>query len=268
MPIGRSSASVPAEPPGGPAGGPAGGPSGGSAEIDAVHRIIDEKLLRLAFQPILDMKTRKVFAYEALARSPLPIFESPVPLYQAAIRAGRVGEMGRLHRIQATKACPNWPLFININPNELDHGYLVRPDDPIFWHRQPVYLEITESAPLLYFEQCHNVLAEIRKKGVRLAVDDFGAGYSNLRYISDLTPDIVKFDRQLVSGIREGSRLYRLMRSLVRLCKEMGTQVVAEGVETVDELAAVETARVDFAQGYLLARPGLPLPQATWPAGL
>lgn len=258
MPIGSSSS----------ASLPAGGPPGGSAEIEAVHRIIDEKLLRLAFQPILDMRTRKIFAYEALARSPLPIFESPPHLYQAAIRAGRVGEMGRLHRIQATKACPNWPLFININPNELDHGYLVRPDDPIFWHRQPLYLEITESAPLLYFEQCHNVLAEIRKKGVRLAVDDFGAGYSNLRYISDLTPDIVKFDRELVSGIREGSRLYRLMRSLVRLCKEMGAQVVAEGIETVDELAAVETARVDFAQGYLLARPGLPLPQATWPAAL
>jgi EAL domain-containing protein (putative c-di-GMP-specific phosphodiesterase class I) len=244
------------------------GRAGGAGELEAVHRIIDEKLLRIAFQPILDLHTRKLFAYEALARSPLPIFESPVQLYQAAIRAGRVGEMGRLHRTQAIRTCPNWPLFININPNELDHGFLVRPDDPIFWHRQPVYVEITESAPLLYFEQCHAVLAEIRKKGVHIAVDDFGAGYSNLRYISDLTPDIVKFDRQLVAGIREGSRLYRLMRSLVRLCKEMGAKVVAEGIETVDELAAVETARVDFAQGYLLARPGLPLPVPQWPAAL
>ena len=129
-------------------------------------------------------------------------------------------------------------------------------------------LQSNDDPPLLYFEQCHAVLAEIRKKGVHIAVDDFGAGYSNLRYISDLTPDIVKFDRELVAGIREGSRLYRLMRSLVRLCKEMGAKVVAEGIETVDELAAVETARVDFAQGYLLARPGLPLPTPQWPAAL
>lgn len=239
-----------------------------TVEIEAIHRIIDERLLRIAFQPILDMKTRRAFAYEALARSPLPVFESIPHMYQTAVRAGRVGELGRLHRTQAIKSCPNWPLFININPNELDHPYLVRPDDPIFWHRQPVYVEITESAPLLYFEQCHNVLAEIRKKGVHIAIDDFGAGYSNLRYISDLTPDIVKFDRELVAGIKEGSRLYQLMRSLVRLCKEMGAKVVAEGIETIPELAAVETARVDYSQGYLLARPGLPLPQPQWPAAL
>lgn len=224
--------------------------------------------MRIAFQPIVDIRTRKTFAYEALARSPFPIFEGPLHLYEAAVRAGRVGEMGRQHRIQATKLCTEWPLFLNINPNEFDQGWLVRPDDPLFWHKQQVYLEITESAPLIYFEQCHSVLAEIRKKRVMLAVDDFGAGYSNLRYISDLTPDIVKLDRVLVAGLREGSRLFTLVRSIVRLCKEMGAKVVAEGIETLTELAAVESARVDYAQGYLLARPGLPPPEATWPAAL
>lgn len=236
-----------------------------TGEIEAVHRIIDEKLLRIAFQPILDVHTREVFAYEALARSPFPIFSNPQHLYEVAVRSGRVGELGRLHRTQATKACPQWPLFINIHPNELDHGYLVRTDDPVFWHKQPVYLEVTESTPLIYFEQCHNVLAEIRRRGVQLAVDDFGAGYSNLRYISDLTPDIVKFDRELVAGLHEGSRLFQLVRSLAHLCTEMGAQVVAEGIETMAELTAVVKAEVDFVQGFLLARPALPLPDATWP---
>ena len=240
----------------------------GTDEIEAVHRILEETLLRIAFQPIVDIQTRKVYAYEALARSPFPIFAGPQHLYEAAVRAGRVGEMGRLHRVQATKGCADWPLFLNINPNEFDQGWLVRPDDPIFWHKHQVYLEITESALLIYFEQCHSVLAEIRKKRVLLAVDDFGAGYSNLRYISDLTPEIVKLDRVLVAGLKEGSRLFRLVRSIVRLCKEMGAKVVAEGIETVEELAAVESARVDFAQGFLLARPGVPLPEATWPARL
>lgn len=99
-----------------------------------------------------------------------------------------------------------------------------------------------------------------------LAIDDFGAGYSNVRYISDLVPDIVKLDRELVHGCKAGSRLFWLMRSLVRLCKEMGAKVVAEGIETLPELASVQSAQVDFAQGYLLAMPGLPLPEAEWPA--
>ncbi|MEM7051871.1 MAG: EAL domain-containing protein [Acidobacteriota bacterium] len=247
---------------------PISGPSSHHDEIEALHRVIDGKLLRIAFQPIVDIRTRKVYAYEALARSPFPIFQGPQHLYEVAVRAGRVGELGRLHRIQATKTCTGWPLFLNVNPNEFDEGWLVRPDDPLFWHRHQVFLEITESAPLIYFEQCYGVISEIRKKRVNLAVDDFGAGYSNLRYISDLSPDIVKLDRQLVAGLREGSRLFRLVRSIVRLCKEMGAQVVAEGIETVEELAAVESARVDFVQGFLLARPGLPLPEATWPASL
>jgi EAL domain-containing protein (putative c-di-GMP-specific phosphodiesterase class I) len=237
-----------------------------SEELEAVHRIIDEKLLRIAFQPIVDRRTQRTFAYEALARSPLPVFDGPVQLYEAAVRAGRVGEMGRLHREQAIATCPDWPLFLNVNPNEFDQGWLVRPDDPIFRHKPPVYLEITESAPLIYFEQCHSVLAEIRTKRVHLAVDDFGAGYSNLRYISDLTPEVVKLDRQLIAGIRQGSPLYRLVSSIVQLCRDMGSRVVAEGVETAEELAACESARVDYCQGYLLARPGLPLPEASWPA--
>lgn len=233
--------------------------------VEAIHRIIDEELLRIAFQPILDVGSRKTYAYEALARSPLPIFPSPVEMFEAAIRSGRVGELGRLHRRQALEACPDWPLFINIHPNELDEGWLVRPDDPIFWHRHPLYLEITESVPIIYFEQCHNILAEIRKKGVLLAIDDFGAGYSNLRYIADLVPDIVKLDRELVTGCKEGSRLFWLMRSLVRMCKEMGAKVVAEGIETFPELAAAQSAKVNFAQGYLLARPGMPPPKGEWP---
>jgi len=237
-------------------------------EAEAIDRIIDEKLLRIAFQPIVDRRTRRTYAYEALARSPLPIFENPRQLYDAAIRSGRVGEMGRLHRTQAMKICPDLPLFINVDPNEFDHGWLVRPDDPLFRHKPPVYLEITESAPLIYFEQCHSVLAEVRARRVNLAVDDFGAGYSNLRYISDLAPEIVKFDRKLVAGIREGSRLFQLLCALVRLCKEMHIKVVAEGIETREELAAVEAAGVDFCQGFLLARPGLPLPEARWPGAL
>jgi len=142
---------------------------------------------------------------------------------------------------------------------------LVRPDDPIFLHPKPVYLEVTESVPLSYFEQCHSVLAELRKKGNFLAVDDLGAGYSNLKYIADLEPEVVKIDRELVAGIRVGDRHFRLLRSIVDLCKQMDARVVAEGIETLEELAAAREAGADYAQGYLFARPEFPPPPVVWP---
>lgn len=237
-------------------------------QIRAVHRHIDDEVLQIVFQPILDLRTRKVFAYEALARPADGAFGNPLEMFEAAVDAGRVAELGRLHRIQAVRECREWPLFLNLYPDEFDHPLLVRPDDPLFRHKYPVCLEITESVPLKYFEQCHSVLAEVRKKGVMLAIDDLGAGYSNLKYISDLSPDLVKLDRELVANLRGGSRQFRLLQSIVHLCHEMEAQVVAEGVETLVELALVRAAGVDYAQGYLLARPEFPPPSALWPETL
>jgi EAL domain-containing protein (putative c-di-GMP-specific phosphodiesterase class I) len=136
----------------------------------------------------------------------------------------------------------------------------VRADDPIFRHRAAVYLEIVESVPLSHFEQCHSVLVEIRARGAMLAVDDLGAGYSNLSYISELAPEIVKIDRDLVTGVRQDSRQFRLLRSITRLCQEMNGRVVVEGVETAEELAVAQAVGADFCQGYYLARPGFPPP--------
>ncbi len=238
----------------------------GPEKIEAVHRIVDEETLGLVFQPIFGLKTGEVFGYEALARSPSPLFETLPDLYEAAAQAGRVGELGRLHRTQAVRAAPAKPLFLNVNPNEFDYGWLVRPDDPIFRHRQTVFLEITESVPLSHFDQCKGVLAEVRKKGVLLAIDDLGAGYSNLKYIADLSPDVVKVDRDLVADLRDGSRQYKLLAAIVQLCRAMGARVVAEGIETVEELLAAERAGVELCQGYLLGRPGDPGGEKSWPA--
>jgi EAL domain-containing protein (putative c-di-GMP-specific phosphodiesterase class I) len=114
--------------------------------------------------------------------------------------------------------------------------------------------------PLSHFEQCHGVLAEIRARGILLAVDDLGAGYSNLKYIEELNPQVVKLDRQLVAGVRRNSRQEKLVRSIIRLCHDMDAKVVAEGIETLDELAAARDAGADYCQGYLLARPSYPPP--------
>lgn len=233
--------------------------------VQDAHWVIDRGLLHMHYQPIVDLRTREVFAQEALCRPRSRRLESPVDLVAAAVRAGRIGELGRLQRFLAVKNCPEWPLFLNIEPHEFDQGWLVRPDDPLFRHRRPVYLEITETVPLKFFDQCHSVLAELREKGVLLAIDDLGAGFSNLKYITELEPEIVKLDRELVKGVSAGTRQFGLLESITEMCHRMGAKVVAEGVETEEELQAVIQANVDYCQGYLLARPALLPPEISFP---
>lgn len=222
--------------------------------------------LYVALQPIVDLATRRVFAYEALARSRSPIFKDPPSLLKAAIENDCLGELGRSLREMAVIACPNSHLFLNLHPSEFDEGWLVRPDDPIFRHDNDVYLEITESVPITHFEFCHSVLREVRGKGIYLAVDDLGAGYSNLKYIADLAPEIVKLDRDLVKGLTRDSRPHKLVTAIVGLCADLGARVVAEGIETTDELIAVIEAGVHYGQGYVLARPAFPPPAVNWSA--
>lgn len=233
---------------------------------DVIHRVIDQCLISMVFQPIVELRTGQIFAYEALCRSRVPQFDSPPALIEAATAVGRVGELGRLQRSLASRNCPDWPIFVNISPNEFDEGHLVQPDDAIFRHRKPVYVEITESVPLVFFEQCHSVLAELRRKGACLAIDDLGAGYSNLKYIADLKPDIVKLDRELVAGCALEGHQYELLRSIAQLCGQVNARVVAEGVENPEELDAVTSAGIDFCQGFFLGRPKISPSELSWPA--
>ena len=238
----------------------------GKRQIAAIESIIAEDSLEPAFQPIYALNTGKVFGFEVLTRLEGSIFKEVPDIFETAVYMERVGDLGRVQRTKAVKLAPAKPLFVNVHPAEFDYPLLVRPDDPLFRHPEDVYLEITESAPLSYFEQCTNVLGELRKKGIRVAVDDFGAGFSNVKYIADLSPDIVKLDRELVSGVREGTRQFKLLISIVRLCNDMGAQVVAEGIETAAELVVAERAGGDYCQGYLLGRPAADAREEEWPA--
>jgi EAL domain-containing protein (putative c-di-GMP-specific phosphodiesterase class I) len=211
--------------------------------------------IHIVYQPIVSLDTGRVFAYEALLRSEAPGFAGAESLIRDAVQAGCMGMLGRAARDLAVQGCPGAPLFLNVHPSEFDEGWLVRPDDPIFHHEQPVYLEVTESVPLSHFAQCHSVLAEVRHRGAMLAVDDLGAGYSNLKYIADLAPEVVKLDRDLVAKMRADSRQHRLVSSLVRLCNDLGARVVAEGIETQEEAEAVRSAGAHFGQGYYFGRP-------------
>ncbi len=216
--------------------------------------------VRVVYQPIVDIATRKIFAHEALARSDAGIFKTPPDMFDAAVSQKRCGELGRRLRTLAVAGCPDVPLFLNVHPAEFAEHWLVQPDDPIFSHDHRVFLEITESVPLSHFKLVSHVLREIRGKGIHLVVDDLGAGYSNLKYIADLAPEFVKLDRELIAGLGRDARLRSLVGSIVRLCTELGAQVVAEGIETADEAMASQDAGVGYGQGYFFARPASPPP--------
>lgn len=239
------------------------------AEPSTLRRVLDTGDVRMVFQPVVDLETQKTFAYEALVRAKPTDFASPMALFDAAVAESCTGELGRMLRRMSIEGCPDAPLFLNIHPAELNEHWVVRPDDPIYQHSRDVYLEITESVPLSHFALCQTILAEVRHRpGIFLVVDDLGAGYSNLKYIADLHPRVVKLDRELIAGLTVGSRRFKLVKSIVVMCRELDAMVVAEGIETEPELEAVVQSGARFGQGYLLARPAFPLPAVTWPTAV
>jgi EAL domain-containing protein (putative c-di-GMP-specific phosphodiesterase class I)/GGDEF domain-containing protein len=130
----------------------------------------------------------------------------------------------------------------------------------VSYGRQPsrVILELPEISRIADFQAFARALEPYRLEGFRVAIDDFGAGYTNLRMITDIAPDFVKLDRVFIESIFVHARKRILVESVVSLCHRINCSVVAEGIETSEDLQTCLEAGVDFLQGYLLARPGPP----------
>jgi EAL domain-containing protein (putative c-di-GMP-specific phosphodiesterase class I) len=232
----------------------------------ALIGIVQPKDIRVVYQPIVDLRSGRLFASEALVRCQLEQFRDPMKLFRHANDTKCAGRLGRMIRDVAVPLCTGKRLFLNVDPNELSEPWLVRPDDPIFTFEHEIYLEITESVPFTHFDLCLDVLRDVRSRGrVHLVVDDLGAGYSNLNRIADLAPAVVKLDRELIIDLDRHPRRQQLVSSVVRLCTELGAQVVAEGIETREEYSAICDTGAHYGQGYLFARPAFPEPAVTWP---
>lgn len=221
-----------------------------------------EKLI-VHFQPIVHWPTRTILGYEALVRSEEPRMRFPNLLFEAAQRLDREHDLGRRIRRLAVDgfaaARPEWRLFVNLTANDLNDPDLYDPLAPLSQMSHRVVLEINEQARV--GTEIVGRLKELRRLGFRAAVDDLGAGYAGLNSVALLEPEVIKLDMTLVRDIDKSVIKQRLVRSLNVLARDMGIEVVSEGVETDAERQVLASLGCDVLQGYLIARPGTPLPE-------
>ncbi|HVJ19417.1 MAG TPA: EAL domain-containing response regulator [Polyangiaceae bacterium] len=220
----------------------------------------------LACQPIVNVRTHKVFGYEALLRSSEPGLANPAVILDAAQRLGRLEQLGRYVRERAAALIPSAPpealVFVNVHASELGDPLLVDPNAPLSRYAERVVLEITERAPLDSVRDARRRIAALRDLGYRIAVDDLGAGYSGLGTFAQLEPEFVKLDMDLLRDVHVTPTKQKVIRSLASLAREMGMLVVAEGVERREERDTLIELGCELLQGFLFARPerGFSLP--------
>jgi EAL domain-containing protein (putative c-di-GMP-specific phosphodiesterase class I)/ActR/RegA family two-component response regulator len=216
-------------------------------------------LLWMAFQPIVQWGEKRVFGYEALLRSDDPLMKNPAEILDAAERLGRIHELGRAVRANvaaaATKAPQGVKLFVNLHSFDLNDDELYSAVAPLSKIATRVVLEVTERASLVGVRSIGDRVGELKGLGFQIAIDDLGAGYAGLASFTQLEPEVAKLDMTLVRGVDADSRRQSIVRSMKKLCDELGMMVVAEGVETAAERSALTELGCDVLQGYLFAKP-------------
>jgi EAL domain-containing protein (putative c-di-GMP-specific phosphodiesterase class I) len=230
------------------------------SELRATVARFDNALARswMAFQPIVDVVKGRTYAYEALVRTDEASLSRPDVLIATAERLGRIHDLGRTVRAAVARAAGDIPddvlIFVNVHGLELTDEDLFSDSCALAPLSPRIVLEITERIGLDDVAGPARV-AMLRQRGYRIAVDDLGAGYSALGALATLEPEVVKLDMSLVRDIDRHPTKRRVVGAIATLCRELGSRVVAEGVETQAELRTVRDAGIELIQGFLFARP-------------
>lgn len=242
----------------------------GSTRIARLADIIDRENVRTLVQPIFDLETMDVIGYEALSRGPEGSeFERPDKLFAVAYDADLVLRLERLCRKRALQAAASMPddrlLFVNVEPEAIADPQLRDIATAALLEEASlpssrVVLEITERAAIADFGAFRATLEYVRALGFAVAVDDAGSGYGSLQCISEVRPEWLKIDLSLVRGVDSDDVRATLVESLVTLAKRVGARLIAEGIETVEELETLRRLGVQYGQGFLLALPSEPFP--------
>ena len=219
----------------------------------------------MAFQPVVDLAAGRIYAYEALVRGPAgesagsvlgKVTSTNRYAFDQSCRVKAIALASRLG-LQRTGAS----LSINFIP-----GAMYRPENCVRAtlaaarrHRFPadrLVFELTENEEVTDFAHLENIFRVYRAHSFRTAIDDFGAGFSGLGLLAHFPADVVKIDMSLVRNLDTDARRHAIVGGIVGICRALSTKVVAEGVETAAEFAALQALGVGLFQGYLFAKPG------------
>ncbi len=248
-----------------------GGLSGDPAWL-GVHQMISSLIranhLTVHFQPIVSLADRAVFGYEALCRTkgenPLGSIDN---LFVEAQRHDLTLELDMLCRQNALAGAAELdikktgcPLFVNICPKSLNHpdystGITELLAQRAGLEKQMIVLEITERDAVSNYEMFEKVIRHYRNSGFRIAIDDFGAGYGGLKMLSVLEPDFVKIDRHFFQNQHKSRVNYNLIDAIATACHRIGVDVIAEGIEDLDDVKVCSAIGINLLQGYYFAKP-------------
>jgi EAL domain-containing protein (putative c-di-GMP-specific phosphodiesterase class I) len=230
--------------------------------VGRINAAIAGNGLRIAYQPIVRLDTYEIVGAEALSR-----FDGGPPTpdrwFREAAGVGLQTELQSASLRVAIAALPELPksvyLSVNASPEVINYWAHRTLPDTIPYDR--LVLEITEHDPIEDYDELLSSLEPLRDRGVRIAIDDAGAGYSSFRHILLIKPDVIKLDISITRAIDKDTSRRALAAALLSFAAEINASLVAEGVETIAEKETLQELGAKLGQGYLFARPGpLPLP--------
>jgi len=236
-----------------------------AAAIEAI--LVPGKDYSYAFQPIVDVAARSIFSYEALVRGPDGV---PAASVFERVPPDDLHRFDQQSRVAAIELASRLRLPCKLNLNFLPRSLYTSPmavrsalEAARRFGITPdrLVLEITESEVIDDHAAFGRVVNEFRRSGLQLAIDDFGAGYAGLTMLADFLPDLLKLDMSLVRCIEGSGPRQAIVRAILQACIDLGIEVIAEGVETLEEYWWFKNAGVTLFQGYLFGRPqfeGLP----------
>ena len=224
--------------------------------VDDVRAIIDAGGPRIVYQPVKDLESGTLVGAEALSRFDTTPTRSPERWFEEADKAGLRIEM-ELSAVRAAiegleALAPGTFLSVNVSPVTCcspDLSDAIGGGDP-----ERIVLEITEHTPVSDYRQLTRCLRPMRAAGVRVAVDDTGSGFSSLSHVLAVGPELIKLDIAMCRGIETDSARQALVRALADFAAHIGSDVVAEGIESSEQLIALRDAGVRFGQGFFLGR--------------
>ncbi len=241
------------------------------AELEeAIRTALDRREMVLHYQPIFSLQESRIFGLEALIRWPRPdgSFVPAEDFIPVAERSGLINHLGWWTMEEAARQVQEWhaqlpgatPVVVMVNiPGRLFSEPELVPSAVKILKKtglspEYLHLEITETSAMSDLEQSLKTLQALKEVGIHIHVDDFGTGYSSLSYLHRFPVDSLKVDRSFVSRMTEGPEQLAIVRTVVDLAKSLGLSVVAEGVETPEELALIRGMGCDYIQGWLFAK--------------